>query len=194
MAVNSNYERQKGYEVISRIKWEDYRTLPTFSLVSMFSDNDIVITKRVPGEYIQLHKDGTSCTISHTCEEMPTESYDKRIKSTDPHILEFMEYDEVLIGTIGVEQLFSSRWIPFDRMFKLYAITDRKHVMSWDETVACCNLVGLEHDEVVYRGKFNEEIIREKIKTLSDTEHLIIRNAESFNCDDFWENVVEISG
>ena len=58
---------------------------------------------------------------------------------------------------------------------------------SYDETLTWCQLLGLEHTELIWRGIFDEKVLKD-ISSNFDTEKnegFVIRLTESFHFDDF---------
>lgn len=65
--------------------------------------------------------------------------------------------------------------------------SENNECLSWDDTVEYCDLLGLTHVPVIWRGIFDEDVLK-KIANELDTEKnegFVIRIAESFDFKDF---------
>lgn len=65
--------------------------------------------------------------------------------------------------------------------------------LNWTDTLVWCELLGLEHVEVIYEGIFDIEIIKKLHENLDLTkdEGFVLRLAESFHYDDFGKSVAK---
>jgi hypothetical protein len=72
--------------------------------------------------------------------------------------------------------------------FMVFNIWDENNMcLSYDETLSWCELLGLDHTGLIWRGIFDENVLR-NISSNFDTEKnegFVIRLTESFHFDDF---------
>jgi hypothetical protein len=66
---------------------------------------------------------------------------------------------------------------------------EKNECLSWEETVEWASLLGLEMAPVLYKGIWNEKVIRQLQKPTdlwgNDTEGYVVRAAESFTFREF---------
>jgi hypothetical protein len=73
----------------------------------------------------------------------------------------------------------------------VFGIYDNRNVcLSWNETVLWCELLGLKHVPVIYRGIWDENLIREitpgpSIYGADREEGYVVRLAREFHYDNF---------
>lgn len=89
------------------------------------------------------------------------------------------------------EDLYALHSIFYDELptyFMVFNIWDENNnCLSWDETVTWCELLGLTHVPVIYRGVFDESILH-KIANEIDTEKnegFVVRLSDGFSYKDF---------
>jgi hypothetical protein len=93
------------------------------------------------------------------------------------------------------ENLYARHSIAYNALpsfFMVFSIWNEKNeALSWDETVQWCELLGLRHVPVLYRGKWDEKTIRGLWvpNNANATEGYVVRNADSFHYDTFVRNV-----
>jgi hypothetical protein len=89
------------------------------------------------------------------------------------------------------ENLYAVHSISYSELpsyFMVFNIWDENNkCLSWDETIIWCNLLDLHHVPIIWRGIFDENILK-KISNELDTEKnegFVIRIADSFDFKDF---------
>ena len=79
--------------------------------------------------------------------------------------------------------------------FYVFAIFQNDICLSWDETVICCESLGVEIVPVLYRGKWEEPKIKACWRGASvfgeEQEGYVVRNAASFGFKAFTSNVAK---
>jgi hypothetical protein len=72
------------------------------------------------------------------------------------------------------------------------------NVMSWEDIKTWCKLIDFNGDwlipvPVIYQGVWDENIIKDIIKNLNldEVEGIVVRNSDSFDFDDFENNVAK---
>lgn len=93
------------------------------------------------------------------------------------------------------EDLYAVHSIKYDDLptyFMVFNIwDDNNDCLSWDDTVTWCELLGLQHVPVIYRGIFDESILQ-KIANEMDTEKnegFVVRISDSFSYKDFPKSI-----
>jgi len=93
------------------------------------------------------------------------------------------------------ENLFAVHSIKYDSLptyFMVFNIWDENNMcLSWDNTLIWCELLGLHHVPVIYRGIFDQSILQ-KIADELDTEKnegFVVRLSDSFSYDDFPKSI-----
>ena len=89
------------------------------------------------------------------------------------------------------ENLYAVHSIHYSELptyFMVFNIWDENNrCLSWDDTLTWCELLGLQHVPIIYRGIFDENILK-KIADELDTEKnegFVIRITDSFDFKDF---------
>jgi len=155
-----------------------------------FVGMEVVVTEKMDGE-------NTSCYNDHfharSLDSMHHESRDA-VKS----LWGVFKHDIPDGWRICGENMYAKHAIAYNSLpsfFMVFSIWNEKNeCLSWDETVEWCNLIGLKHVPVLYRGVWDEK----HIKTLwtpdkRDTmEGYVVRNANSFHYDDFAMNLAKV--
>lgn len=74
-------------------------------------------------------------------------------------------------------------------MFYAFSMWDGDKCLSWDETIAWSNMLGIETVPVIYNGVYNKDLILEKftdyIKNNKSVEGFVIRLRDEFPLKDF---------
>jgi ABC-type phosphate/phosphonate transport system substrate-binding protein len=67
--------------------------------------------------------------------------------------------------------------------------------LAWDDLVLLCDVIGIPHAPVLYRGSWDEKVIRSLYPRESalggEQEGYVVANANSFHFDDFKTNVAK---
>lgn len=98
---------------------------------------------------------------------------------------------------ISGESMYARRSVAYDNLpgpFIVFGIwNDKNHLIAWSEMEEWCDLLGLPHAPVIYRGTdYNEAVGTWGRKYNSDTsEGFVVRNAGSFAYEDFSKNIVK---
>lgn len=70
--------------------------------------------------------------------------------------------------------------------------TEENICLSWDETLLWCDLLELTPVQVIYRGKYDEQAIKQSFIPFKEQhEGYVIRSSESFHYDDSSKNVAK---
>jgi len=88
------------------------------------------------------------------------------------------------------ENMFAHHSIFYDDLstyFYVFNIWYNDVCLSYDETLEYCQLLGLQHVPVLYRGVFDEKLIKKIYDDLDKekVEGIVVRTTDSFHRDDF---------
>jgi hypothetical protein len=155
--------------------------------LSSLYNKDIIITLKMDGENTTMMND---CYYARSIDSNnhPSRNYVKGLWGNIKH--------EIPYGfRICGENLYAKHSIEYNDLvdyFQVFSIWDENNLcLSWEETIDYCNLLGLNHVQVIDRFRFDID----KIKNLKiDTnihEGYVVRNADSFNYADFDKNVIK---
>lgn len=78
--------------------------------------------------------------------------------------------------------------------FQVFSIWDENNIcLSWDDTLAYCEMLGLVTVPVISRGIFNEAELRKLSESMDLTkkEGYVVRNAGSYHYEDFSKNIAK---
>lgn len=98
---------------------------------------------------------------------------------------------------VCAENLYAVHSIKYDDLesyLLAFSIWNEKNeCLSWDESVEWFKLLGIPHVEVLYRGPYDEKIIKGLYddSKRDSMEGYVIRNAESFHYKDFAKNMAK---
>jgi ATP-dependent RNA circularization protein (DNA/RNA ligase family) len=153
-----------------------------------FIGEDVVVTVKLDGENTSISKDYTHAR-----------SLDSRhhwsrnlIKKLHSQIGWMLPPNLIICG----ENIFATHSIKYedlDDYFQVFNVWDREkdECLSWDETVSTCELLGLTHVPVLYKGIWDEHIIKNLPLDLEKNEGYVVRVSPSFNRQDFGKKVAK---
>jgi len=170
---------------------DDDKTHSAADVAAMFAE--VVVTEKLDGENTTVYADGT--THARSLDSGAHVSRDWLKAHVAPMLIGNLPAGWRVCG----ENLFAQHSCGYDRLttyFVVFAIyNDANECLSWDETVEWCDLLGLVHAPVLYRGAWNESAVRACYTGASafgvQGEGYVVRNAGSFGYDSFSENVAK---
>jgi hypothetical protein len=154
--------------------------------LSYFHGKQIVITEKMDGENTTMMND---CYYARSLDSNnhPSRNYVKGIWGRIKH-------DIPENFRICGENLYAQHSLIYNDLpdyFMVFSIWNDIKCLSWDETIEYCQLLNLSHVNVIYRGIFDLNLIR-NIKINTDKqEGFVIRLASEFLLDDFQKSVVK---
>jgi len=157
--------------------------------VKHFCDLDeVVITEKMDGENTSIYRDFFHAR-SLDLAKHPSRDHINKLRSEKL-------YDLPLNMRVCGENCFAKHSIAYDSLEDLFLVfsiwKDDTTCLSWDETVEWCELLDLKTVPVLYRGKFDEELIRNTILVERESmEGYVIRNAASYQYESFAKNVAK---
>ena len=157
--------------------------------VNHFIGKEVVVTEKLDGEGTTLYRDYMHARSIHSANH-PSRHWVKTLHAS-------LSYRIPTNWRFCGENMFAKHSIYYQALtsyFYLFSIWNEDNVcLSWDETVAFAEELGIETAPVLYRGIFNEEKIKRMFtgKSMFDGEQegYVIRNAGSFHYDDFQYNL-----
>ena len=153
-----------------------------------FLDMDIVVTIKKDGENFSGYSDG-----------FHARSLDSKEHKSRKWIKEFWnsrKHDVPSGFRICGENLYAKHSIYYDNLksyFMGFSIWNNDLCLSWKETLEWFSLLDIEPVEVIYEGKFNEDILKNLVNSidLNKEEGYVIRNKNEFLYNDFSTNVAK---
>ena len=76
----------------------------------------------------------------------------------------------------------------------MFSVWNKKICLDWDSTIEWASLLGVEVVPVIYRGLWDEKIIRDLYSEKfldNEMEGYVVRSTDSFSIDDFSTNVAK---
>lgn len=148
-----------------------------------FEGKEVVVTEKMDGENTSMYRDGLHAR-SIDGRHHPSRDW---LKAMHAAIQFSIPQGWRLCG----ENLFARHSISYDQLesyFYLFSVwNDENLCLSWDETVAFAEQLGLSHVPVIYRGPWDEPKIRKLVQELdtSAQEGIVVRVADHFHFDSF---------
>ena len=141
---------------------------------------------------VSLKLDGENSTLMNDC------IYDRSLDSADHESIHWLKglwggikHDIPDNWRVCGEDLYAVHSIKYDSLptyFMVFNIWDENNdCLSWDDTLTWCELLGLQHVPIIFRGIFDESMLiklGESIDTVKN-EGFVIRLASSFSYKDF---------
>ena len=156
--------------------------------ISVFKDMDIVVTIKMDGE-----------NFSGYCDGFHARSIDSKYHPSRNWIKTFWESRKWIIPEgirICGENLFAKHSIEYNELpsyFLGFSVWNKELCFSWEETLEWFEILDITPVEVIYEGKFDEQILKELADKIDQNtqEGYVIRNKNSFYYDDFASNVAK---
>lgn len=155
--------------------------------VSNFEGREVVVTEKRDGENTTMYRDHIHAR-SVDSRHHPSRNWVKQLQGRIGHLLP--EGWRVCGENLYAEH--SLRYTDLGSYFEVFSVwNDQNACLDWDTTVEWCELLGLEHVPVWYRGPWNEETIRGLAVDTSRQEGYVVRTAEGFRHADFREHIAK---
>lgn len=155
---------------------------------------EVVVTVKMDGENCTVYNDGYIHARSIDGSSYPWQSKVKYIIQNWCYLIP--DGYRVCGENMQAKHSISYTFKNVNELFQCFSIYDDKNnCLSWDETVSFCEKNNIKIVDEIYRGVYN---IKNIIKTFSDycdlhksqeVEGFVVRNADSFNYNDFDKNV-----
>ena len=186
-------EMRQKYPRTPHLPWSQGRTADDTSVDSVAHLEalpEVVVTEKLDGENTTMYSDFIHARSLEGAPH-PSRTWVKRFHAT-------------IRGAIppGVrvcgENLYARHSIAYSELpsyFLVFAICEREQVLSWDDTLEWCELLGFEPVPQLYRGPWDEDAIRRSWTGISrfggEQEGYVVRNAGVFPFSAFGRNTAK---
>ena len=155
--------------------------------VQHFVGKEIVLTEKLDGECTSMYSDHVHARSIESDMSHPSRHW---IRALHGQIAYEIPEGFCLVG----ENLYAQHSIRYENLvsyFNVFQVRDETNrVLSWDETVECSELLYLQHVPVLWRGIFNEKMLRARIVPPNE-EGYVVRLADSFPLSEFSRSVAK---
>lgn len=158
--------------------------------MSIFYDKEIVVTEKMDGENASLYRDyyhARSTMSKHHPSRNWIKDLHKRIQTDIP------EHFRICGENLYAEH--SIKYGSLDNFFHVFSIWDNERCLPWDETLEWCELLDIPTVPVLYRGKYDEDLLKSLYKPIKDNgdemEGYVLRNTDSFHFLQFKNNLAK---
>lgn len=165
---------------------DDDKLMSKETLVKNFSNVEVVITEKMDGENTTMYKNHFHAR-SIDSNFHPSRSYVKRLWSE----ISYMIGDGERICGENVYARHSLAYDNLESYFLGFSYWDSDVCLSWDDTIAHFERLGIVPVKVLYRGLYSDAVVDDLIKTLDfeKTEGFVIRTVSSFKYNEFANSV-----
>ena len=157
--------------------------------ISQFEGKEVVVTFKMDGECTSMYR-GYMHARSIDSRHHPSRDWVKNLHAQ-------IEWEIPEGFRICGENLFAVHSIRYDALpsyFMVFSIWDNWGVcLSWDETVEYCQILGLQHVPVLFRGVFDEDSLIRNYSPdrLVGHEGYVVRVSDRFSFSQFKNNVAK---
>lgn len=183
-------DRLVKYFRTHHLPWSESVADDDLVMISPFTcDSDVVVTIKMDGESFTGHPSGHCHARSLDSGYHESRNYVKALWHSKAHLLP-------PLWRVCGENLYAKHSIHYhDLESYLYVFsiwTEENICLSWDETLLWCDLLELTPVQVIYRGKYDEQAIKQSFIPFKEQhEGYVIRSSESFHYDDSSKNVAK---
>lgn len=156
---------------------------------SVFEGEEVVVTEKMDGENCSMYRDHIH---PRSLDPRPHPSRDW-VKNFHGQICHKIPEGWRICG----ENLYAEHSIRYENLpsyFMAFSIWDEdNYCLSWDKTEEWCEIIGLEHVPVLYRGPWDEERVREIGEEMDFENHegYVVRTAGGFPFEEFQSNLAK---
>jgi hypothetical protein len=153
------------------------------------SADEIITTIKMDGENTNLYSDLYHAR-SLDSNDHPSRHYVKGLWGSVKHLIP----EGWRICGENVYAKHSIFYEDLDTYFYVFNIWDENNVcLKYDDTLEVCTELGLIHAPVIYRGKYDEAILKNlpNLPIMNGHEGYVVRNSGAFNFKDFEVNVAK---
>ena len=159
------------------------------SSVDQFLGKEVVVTVKMDGENTSIYKDHIHAR------SLDSKNHVSRnwLKNFAQNFQQDIPEEYRLCG----ENLFAKHSIHYKNLksyFYLFSVWNKEICLDWDSTIEWASLLGVEVVPVIYRGLWDEKIIRDLYSEKfldNEMEGYVVRSTDSFSIDDFSTNVAK---
>ena len=159
-------------------------------------------SKKFDIEVLHNHNFFGNNILVHNCTMMKDTVYARSLDSNNHPSRNWVKglwgsirYDIPENWRICGENVYAKHSVGYDDLetyFYVFSIWNEDNVcLSWDDTVEWCNLLGLKHVKVLYRGIFDVEVFKNMGINPEKQEGFVVRLTESFKFSNFIKSVIK---
>lgn len=149
-----------------------------------FENKTVIVTEKMDGENTTMYNNGIHArslsSVNHGSRTW--------VKSLHSKICSNIPNGWRIVG----ENLFAKHSIHYKDLksyFLVFGIYNDNECLCWDDTIEYCAVLGLETVPVLYRGPYNEDIIKQCYRK-QDQEGYVLR-LDTFKYEDFSKSVAK---
>jgi len=150
--------------------------------MSHFHGKEVVVTEKRDGENTTVYSDGYFHARSVDSASHPSQG------RTRYDVLSWC-YDLPTNWRVCGENLYALHSIAYSNLsayFEVFSVWDERNLcLGWDDTVEWCALLGIETVPVLYRGVYDEVLIRNLSLDTEKQEGYVIRTVDPFSYSQF---------
>lgn len=180
----------KKYPRTPHLPWSPGNTsddIFAVGLQSQFAGEEIVVTEKMDGENTTMYRDDIHAR-SLDSRHHPSRAWVKNLHHSIAHLIPEQ-------WRICGENLYARHALGYDDLpsyFMTFLIFDEHDTaLSIDETLEWCQLLGLEHVPILYRGPWDERIVRAIEVDTTRSEGYVVRRAGAFAFEHFGQSVAK---
>ena len=161
---------------------------------SLSSLSDVVVTEKKDGENRSMFSSMTYARSMNS--DINMNDFFRQARSYVLSLYGKIKHE--IPENIGIhgEDLYVKHSIHYTHLedyFQVFMMSEGERMLSWDDTVEYCQMLGLTPVPVLYRGIYNASIIRELYHEYNEEgdeiEGFVVRNAQSFLLEEFQSHV-----
>ena len=155
--------------------------------IDQFIGKEVVVTAKMDGENTSLYRNKIHAR-SLDSKHHPSRDW---VKGLWGNISWMLDEEDRICG----ENMFAKHTIHYRNLesyFLVFSIWRENYCLSWDETVDHCQLLGLSHVPVLYRGLFDYDHIRDLYRSEHNgdpCEGYVVRLAGGYYFEDFGKSI-----
>jgi len=151
-----------------------------------FIDQEVVVSVKYDGENTSISK-----TYTHARSLDSRHHWSRnRIKQLQARIGWALPDDLIICG----ENLVATHSIKYENLkdyFYVFNMWQNDICLSWDKTLEYCEYIGLVTVPVLYRGMWDEKLIRNLPIDLTEDEGYVVRVSDSFHRNEFDKKIAK---
>ncbi len=156
---------------------------------NMFEGKMVVISEKMDGENTSIY---SNCTFHARSLDSLHKDYHSYLLAKIPTFAYKIPENHRICG----EYLYAKHSIYYDSLpdyFMAFGVWKENTCLSWKDTTKILEDVGLITVPILYEGPFDLEIVKKLAKEVVDRggEGIVVRNADSFEMNDFSKNVAK---
>jgi hypothetical protein len=182
--VKRLFSKYVKYPRTYHVPWTESQTTDdrVHEKLSFFYGEEVVVSEKRDGENFSIYSDGYFHARSTSGNSHPSQGWLKNFSRS-------WCYDLPEGWRVCGENLYATHSLKYDDLasyFEVFSVWDEHNeCLSWDETLEWCGMLGLTAVPVLYRGVYDEAIIKGLKLDTERQEGYVIRLAERFTYAQF---------